>query len=246
MLTKSTSLVAPYRHPQEKRLSTRRGAVESHLTRVSESTRVAHLRSWRSIKHSTRLLTTLPANRQCGNCRSAWDLGASFMSPAEVKTEHTKFLHLAAAAINVFVSSGDAGSNPDTGHNPTRPLQAEYQASDPAVIGAGGSSLRLDATVRVSSEQDGLQAAVGEADFSLARLGKLGRRSGRYQRLVPDVCAAADPNAGALLVFGGRTIGLGGTSWSAPVWAGFCALINEARQRSGKAPWGFSIPDCTS
>jgi hypothetical protein len=141
MLTKSTSLVAPYRHPQEKRLSTRRGAVESHVTRVSESTRVAHLRSWRSIKHSTRLLTTLPANRQCGNCRSAWDLGASFMSPGEVKTEHTKFLHLAAAAINVFVSSGDAGSNADTGHNPTRPLQAEYQASDPAVIGVGGSSL---------------------------------------------------------------------------------------------------------
>ncbi len=34
----------------------------------------------------------------------------------------------------------------------------------------------------------------------------------------------------------------GGTSWSAPVWAGFCALINEARVKAGKAPLPFLNP----
>ena len=54
-------------------------------------------------------------------------LGEDFMAPAEVATQHTKFLQLAATGVNVFVSSGDAGSNPDsTGHDPTGPLQPEY------------------------------------------------------------------------------------------------------------------------
>jgi kumamolisin len=171
-------------------------------------------------------------------------LGEAFMSPGEVKTEHTKFLHLAAAGMNVFVSSGDAGSNPDnTGHNPTGPLQAEYQASNPAVIGVGGTSLRLDATGRVSSETGWTASGGGGSRFFSRPAWQVGPGvPAGTQRLVPDVCAAADPNTGALLVLGGRTIGLGGTSWSAPIWAGFCALINEARQRSGKAALGFLNP----
>ena len=32
----------------------------------------------------------------------------------EVATQHQKFLKLAATGVNVFVSSGDAGSNPNT------------------------------------------------------------------------------------------------------------------------------------
>jgi kumamolisin len=171
-------------------------------------------------------------------------LGESFMSPGEVQSEHTKFLHLAASGINVFVSSGDAGSNPDnTGHNPIGPLQAEYQASDPAVIGVGGTSLRLDATGQVSSETGWTASGGGESQFFPRPSWQVGKGvTAGTQRLVPDVCAAADPNTGALLILGGRTIGLGGTSWSAPVWAGFCALLNEARQRSGKATVGFLNP----
>jgi kumamolisin len=33
-----------------------------------------------------------------------------------------------------------------------------------------------------------------------------------------------------------------GTSWSAPVWAEFCALINVARHRSGKPSLPFLNP----
>jgi kumamolisin len=59
---------------------------------------------------------------------------------------------------------------------------------------------------------------------------------------VPDVALAADPNTGAFLVLNGRVTQIGGTSWSAPVWAGFCALLNEARGKAGKPALPFLNP----
>ena len=73
-------------------------------------------------------------------------LGENFIGgpTGEVATQHQKFLRLAATGVNVFVSSGDAGSNPNTdGHTSDGPLQAEYAASDTAVIAVGGTSLQL-------------------------------------------------------------------------------------------------------
>jgi kumamolisin len=186
-------------------------------------------------------ITTQPGMRQLS---ISLGLGESFMSPAEVQTEHIKFLHLAAAGVNVFVSSGDAGSNPDaTGQSPTGPLQAEYQASDPAVIGVGGTTLRMRANGTVAIETGWTASGGGTSRFFPRPSWQHGHGvPADPNRLVPDVSAAADPNTGALLVFGGKTVGIGGTSWSAPVWAGFCALINEARIKSGKSSLGFLNP----
>ena len=60
--------------------------------------------------------------------------------------------------------------------------------------------------------------------------------------MVPDVSLTADPYPGGLLVLNGTPDSVGGTSWSAPVWAGFCALMNEARIRSGKPALPFLHP----
>jgi kumamolisin len=60
--------------------------------------------------------------------------------------------------------------------------------------------------------------------------------------MVPDVSLTADPDEGAFLIFAGRAIQIGGTSWSAPVWAGFCALINEARIKAGNTALPFINP----
>ena len=35
---------------------------------------------------------------------------------------------------------------------------------------------------------------------------------------------------------------IGGTSWSAPIWAGFSALINEARLKAGQEALPFLNP----
>jgi kumamolisin len=64
------------------------------------------------------------------------------------------------------------------------------------------------------------------------------------QRMTPDVSLTADPAHGAMLVLNGAPVkgGIGGTSWSAPVWAGFCALINEGRIKAGKSPAAYLAP----
>ena len=57
-----------------------------------------------------------------------------------------------------------------------------------------------------------------------------------------QTCALPISNTGALLIFHGKVIQIGGTSWSAPIWAGFCALINEARKNAGKPLLPFLNP----
>jgi kumamolisin len=191
-----------------------------------------------------RIIADLPSQPGMRQLSISLGLGETFMAPAEVATEHTKFLHLAAAGVNVFVSSGDAGSNPDsTGHSPTGPLQAEYESSDTAVIGVGGTSLRLNAGGAVTSETGWTGSGGGTSRFFARPPWQTGAGVPHgTKRLVPDVCAAADPNTGAFLVFHGHGIGIGGTSWSAPVWAGICALINEARKNAGKPMLPFLNP----
>src|ERR1700722_5374655 len=80
-------------------------------------------------------------------------LGETYMAKAEVTTEEAKFIRLAALGVNVFVSTGDAGSNPDqTGHSSTGPLQAEWMSTSPHVVAVGGTSIHLTASGSVASE----------------------------------------------------------------------------------------------
>jgi len=188
-------------------------------------------------------LTSQPGMRQLS---ISLGLGERFLGgpQGEVATQHQKFLRLAAAGVNVFVSSGDAGSNPDqTGHSSSGPTQAEYEASDPFVVGVGGTSLTLASDGTVSSESGWSSSGGGKSIF----FGRPQWQTGNgvppgNERLVPDVSLTANPDEGAFLVLNGRVIQIGGTSWSAPVWAGFCALINEARTIAGKPALSFLNP----
>ena len=61
-------------------------------------------------------------------------------------------------------------------------------------------------------------------------------------RAVPDVACPADPNTGAVLFYNGAQTAVGGTSWSSPTWAGYCALINQARSNAGLSQIGLLGP----
>src|SRR5262245_35377574 len=93
--------------------------------------------------------------QRTGNASAVYKfgLGRDLHGADEVNTQSEKFLRLAAAGVNVFISSGDAGSNPDvTGHNASGPTQAEYESSDENVISVGGTSLNLGSSGAVTSE----------------------------------------------------------------------------------------------
>lgn len=188
-------------------------------------------------------LTTQPTIRQLS---ISMGLGETFYAAGEMRTQQQKYLRLAAAGVNVFVSSGDAGSNPDTsGQNSDGPLQVEYAASDPNVIGVGGTTLVLAANGTVSHET-GWSGSGGGKSKSISRpVWQVGPGvNSAAKRLVPDVSLTADPSDGVFLILNGKPFPgeLGGTSWSAPVWAGFCALLNEARTKGGKPALSFLNP----
>jgi kumamolisin len=192
------------------------------------------------------ILEDLPSRPGMRQLSISLGLGETYMGGPQglAAAQHQRFLKLAASGVNIFVSSGDAGSNPDaTGHSPTGPLQAEYASSDPTVIGVGGTSLRLAADGSVTDEVGWTSGGGGRSIFFPRPAWQTGNGvPAGGDRLVPDVSLAADPNEGALLVLNNSPIGIGGTSWSAPVWAGFCALINQSRVASGAPALPFLNP----
>ncbi|MDA0178789.1 S53 family peptidase [Solirubrobacter phytolaccae] len=163
---------------------------------------------------------------------------------AEIAVQHEKFLRLAAAGVNVFVASGDAGAMPDAGgQSATGALQVEYQASDPYVIAVGGTTLRLDEDGTVVEETAWSGSGGGKsAVFPRPAWQQGAGVPDGTERLVPDVSLVADPETGGLSVFEGMRQPIGGTSWSTPIWAGFCARLNEARANVGKPPLPFLGP----
>jgi hypothetical protein len=150
--------------------------------------------------------------------------------------------NLASAGVTVLVASGDTGAYADG------VLQTTYPTSDPDVTGVGGTSLQLSSANAVTSEtvwnNDSTDASGGGVSVFFSRPAwqtGAGLPAGTT-RCVPDVAAAADPNYGATVVYQGKQVAIGGTSWSTPTWAAFCALINQSRVAAGKPPLGFLNP----
>ena len=192
------------------------------------------------------ILADLPSQPGMRQLSISLGLGETFLHgpQGEVATQHKKYLRLAAAGVNVFVSTGDAGSNPDSsGHSSNGPLQAEYSSTDPFVVAVGGTSLFVAPNGSVASEIAWSSGGGGKSLYFKRPVWQNGAGvPGGSQRVVPDVSLAADPNQGAFVIFNGNDVQIGGTSWSAPVWAGFCALINEARISAGKPALTFLNP----
>ncbi|MBV9642682.1 MAG: FG-GAP repeat protein [Verrucomicrobia bacterium] len=166
-------------------------------------------------------------------------------SVSQMQTDDQYFAALAGAGVTVFVSSGDGGSSPGaSGHDHSGAVQVESPANDPNVTAVGGTSLYLNgSTGAVSSETawydggGGISTIFGRPSWQTGP----GISTGST-RLVPDVALVADPNTGGILFLGGVEYWVGGTSWSAPDWAGFCALINQAGNNLGRPPVGLLGP----
>jgi sugar lactone lactonase YvrE len=169
-------------------------------------------------------------------------------------TDDQLFTQLVSLGITVFASSGDSGSNLEG----TSGLHASSPATDPEVTAVGGTSITMF-TNSISNNSLNLTGTVkSETVWNDASGASGGGASGYYQkpywqtgtgvlgsngnRMVPDLSAPADPSTGALLVLNGASEPIGGTSWSAPTWAGFAALINQARVSRNEPTLGLLNP----
>jgi kumamolisin len=115
-------------------------------------------------------------------------------------------------------------------------------ASSPWVIGVGGTALHLNGSGQVASETGWTGSGGGVSKV-------FGRPPFQNQptivgqgRLVPDVSLLAAPETGVYVRINGQDDQIGGTSLSAPIWAGFCALLNEARTKANKPRLPFLNP----
>ncbi len=144
--------------------------------------------------------------------------------------------------ITFIASSGDSGAYGPGGST----VEVNYPAASPNVLSVGGTTLYSDAASNVYSE-----VGWGYSDDS----GFLGSGGGvsttesepTYQdgvvsssgRAVPDVSFDADPGTGVAVCdsddYGSADpwIGVGGTSLSAPCWAGLISIVDQQRVNNG-------------
>jgi len=166
---------------------------------------------------------------------------------------------LAAAVRNgttAFDASGDlAGLECKGGHtwsDPPSPddVGVDAVASLPEMTAVGGTRLSTDADGDWLAEQSWYDVPLTQGTAGGAS--RLYRRP-QWQsvdpaagpaesRLVPDVAAVADPFTGVKFVLGQQVRTGGGTSQSAPIWAGLAALINNMFAASGTPPLGNLNP----
>lgn len=147
---------------------------------------------------------------------------------------------LANAGVTIFASSGDSSQIID------HLTQVSSPACDPSVTGVGGTTLIADSSGNVSSETawsgTGGGYSVVFARPAWQTWSGLTANTPFDGRRVPDIAATADPDQGAIVIVNNLQLVIGGTSWSAPVWAAFSALINERRANNGLQPLGQLNP----
>jgi len=135
------------------------------------------------------------------------------------------------AGVTFIASTGDNGT-------------PQYPALSPNVLAAGGTTIGLDANGYINAESvwdnswgttgGGLSSFEGRPGYQNSVASSVGS-----QRGIPDVAFDADPNTGVAVYdsYNGGTSTpwsqLGGTSLSAPAWAGLIAVTQQLRAAKG-------------
>jgi subtilase family serine protease len=192
---------------------------------------------------------------------TSWGLCEASSGNAELQTLDTIFKQGAAQGISIFAASGDSGAY-DCGDTN---LAVDSPAGDPYVTGVGGTNLQLNAGAYGSESvwsnpgntQRGPKGAGGGGGISSTFKqpawqtgpGVHNQYSNGF-RQVPDISADADTATGYAMYCtvtnagcpASGWISVGGTSASAPLWAGSVALVNQYLQAQGKKRIGFANP----
>src|SRR3989440_5661687 len=192
---------------------------------------------------------------------TSWGLCENSSGNAELQTLDAIFKQGAAQGISFFAASGDSGAY-DCGDTN---LAVDSPADDPYITGVGGTNLQLNSGAygsesvwsNPSNTQRGPKGAGGGGGlsntFKQPNWQKGPGVHNQYSngfRQVPDISADADPATGYAIYCtvtnagcpGTGWISIGGTSASAPLWAGSAALVNQYLQAQGKHRVGFVNP----
>lgn len=168
----------------------------------------------------------------------AKSLSCSFgFLPPDPSSDEPIFMEFAAQGQNLFVASGDGGAYygvpADCADFSNLSGCIFYPADDPYITAAGGTDLTTNGPGGTWLSETGWIGSGG--GFSTNGLAipsyqapviNASNQGSTTLRNIPDVAAEANTD-NFFCANGGCFIGVGGTSLSAPRWAGFLALANE-------------------
>jgi kumamolisin len=165
----------------------------------------------------------------------SWGMAETGWTEQALINFNEAFQTAAAVGVTVCAASGDNGSSDGVNDGDNH---VDYPASDPFVLGCGGTALRTRhhkiREVVWNDLPNGGAGGGGVSDvFPLPTwqdgLAVPPPTTAEGGRGVPDVAGDADPNTGYNVLVDGQSMVIGGTSAVAPLYAGLVALINEER-----------------
>lgn len=168
--------------------------------------------------------------------------GVNFPYAQRVNTEFQK---AGARGISIMFSSGDGGV---AGGQPTECTKfiPTFPAGSPYVTAVGGTTGSPETAASLSSGGfSDYWARPKYQDAAVTAYMKSGVQlpdSSRYNHTgagFPDVSAQAE---NFVIVYGGGSTGVSGTSCSSPTFSGIVALANDARLAAGKSTLGYLNP----
>ena len=193
---------------------------------------------------------------------SSWATFEDQVSGTSLFGENVAFTQMALQGQSIFTSAGDSGGV----NRRTNELSAGDPSGQPYVCSVGGTTLSVQKSnvnenyLSETTWNDGRGSAGGGGVSIFWPIPQYQKKAAiltanaypnsgtsATMRNVPDVSLNADPNTGYLIYVtdpkaGGGYYQYGGTSASAPLWAGFTALVNQSRAIAGKGPIGFPNP----
>ncbi len=143
---------------------------------------------------------------------------------SEYSTEVNDDAHFNVPGVVFCASSGDSGNGP------------QYPAASPYVVAVGGTTLTLNTNKTWKSETAWNGSGGGSSLIESEPSYQAGAQS-TGMRGIPDVALDANPSTGVAVYSKTGFRGwaqVGGTSLSAPVWAGLLAIANSSRVAVGK------------
>ncbi len=164
-------------------------------------------------------------------------------TPDDTSANEPIFQQMAAQGQNVFVASGDSGKY--TGNNNT---DYSYPAEDPYIVAVGGTDLTTSGPGGSwVSETAWADSSGGPSDDSLpipswqSGIANGSNQASTTKRNVPDVAMEGNFD-NYTCSQGSCSGGWGGTSFAAPRWAGYLALVNQQNVINHGTTLGFLNP----
>jgi kumamolisin len=182
---------------------------------------------------------------------TSWGSGENLEDSSYLQSESAIFQQMAAQGQTIYAAAGDSGAYDNYANNNDQDLVVDDPASQPYVVGVGGTSLTVDsntgAYVSESVWNDGLGNGAGGGGVSTVWPIPTWQQNvstvySKTNRNVPDVALNADTNTGYAIYFSGSWQIYGGTSCAAPLWAAFTANVNQQLQSNQSPALGFVNP----